>query len=240
MIKLKKADEAKARNFQKVKGILSGKNDLVKTWGIITAENPLGVNFPASVNAARDKALRTSLANKNLEYIKVKGKYGNPENSLFIINPSLKDMEKIASDFCQESFIFAVNTEGDSFVFDAGYYEIEMDDEYKDKVKDKLIDNPEYKMPKTFTYKKSITKNRIIDQKDADDFFTSIKTHGRNFKFQIPFFEATVREAFDRISMCVEGKDRDHVVHEILRTTIKSSCYTEGSIWRIRGLLYKA
>ena len=232
--------EAKARNYQKVKAALSGENDLIKTWGIITAENPLGLEFPKEINAKRDKNLRAKLANSNTEYMKVKGQYGNPENSLFVINPALKDMEKMASEFGQESFIFATNTKDGEFSFDAGYYEMGISDAEKEKLKQKLQDDPEYKIPKTITYKKSITKKRIINQKDADDFFTSIKTHGRNFKFQIPFFESTIRRAYERMVVCTEGKDRDHVVYDIVRTTLDADQYTEGSRWRIRGRLYKS
>lgn len=232
--------EAKARNYQKVRGVLSGENDLVFTWGIISAENPLGVEYPSSVNAGRDRSMREWLAQHNLEYIKVKGKYGNPENSLFVINPTLRDLEKLAYTFCQESFIYAVNSRDDgTFSFDAGYYEINMDEDSKARIKDKLLDDPEYQFTRPYSYKKTITKTRIIDQKGADDLFTSIQTHGRNFKFQIPFFEATIRKAYEHVSMCVEGKDRGEVSRALKRTTINSEGYTEGSIWRSRGKIYK-
>lgn len=235
---IENVNEAKARNVKKVKAALSGKNDLIKTWGIITAENPLGLNFPEDINAIRDKSLRTKLAQNNMEYIKVKGQYGNPENSLFIINPSLADLEKIASDFCQESFIFATNTKDGDFSFDAGYYETNIPDSKKEIIKKKLQEDPEFK-PEPLKYTKSITKKNIIDQKDADDFFTSIDTHGRKFKFQIPFFESTIRRAYERIVLCTEGKDLDHVKYDINRTTIDADQYTSGSRWRIRGSLYK-
>ena len=230
--------EAKARNVRKVKAALSGKNDLIKTWGIITAENPIGVEFPDEINAKRDAALRSQLAQNNIEYIKVKGQYGSPENSLFIINPALSDLEKIASKFGQESFIFAQNSNGEDFSFDAGYYEMDIDEAKKVKMQDKLKDNPEYKLPTDIHYKKSYTKKNIIDQKDAEDFFTSIDTHGRKFKFQIPFFEATIRRAYERVSLKTEGKDRDRVQNDLMRTTIDADQYAPSSRWRIRGSLY--
>lgn len=230
--------EAKARNVRKVKDALFGKNDLIKTWGIITAENPIGLEFPASVNAMRDKTLRNKLAQNNLEYIKVKGQYGNPENSLFIINPALSDLEKIASEFGQESFIFATNNKDGDFNFDAGYYEMDISDAYKDKQKEKLDKDPYYSVPRDIKYKRTITKKNIIDQKDADDFFTSIATHGRKFKFQIPFFESTIRRAYERIELCTEGKDRDHVIYDVIRTTLDADQYAPSSRWRIRGSLY--
>ena len=231
--------EAKARNVKKVKQALSGKNDLIKTWGIITAENPIGLDFPSEVNSNRDRDLRASLAQSNQEYIKVKGQYGNPENSLFIINPSLKDMEKIASKYGQESFIFAVNTpDEEGFSFDAGYYEMNVDDTKKDKWKDKFKEDPSYNIPTTVPYKKSITKNRIINQKDADDLFTSISTRGKKLKFQIPFFESTIRHAFEHMVLLTEGKDIDHVKHEINRVTLEADSYSDGSRWRIRGSIY--
>ncbi len=232
-------NEAKARNVRKVKQALSGGNDLIKTWGIITAENPIGLSFPDDVNKKRDASLRASLAQANHEYIKVKGQYGNPENSLFVINPSLSDMKKIASNYGQESFIFADNTPGDDgFSFDAGYYEMDADDARKDMWKMRFKEDPEYKIPSTVDYKKVITKKRIINQKDADDFFTSIDSHGRKFKFQIPFFESTIRHAYERMMVVTEGKDLDHIKHELKRITVEADSYSEGSRWRIRGSLY--
>ena len=232
-------NEAKARNVRKVKQALSGNNDLIKSWGIITAENPIGMDFPDDVNKKRDSALRSSLAQSNQEYIKVKGQYGNPENSLFIINPSLSDMKKIASNYGQESFIFAVNTPGDDgFSFDAGYYDMDVDDTKKDMWKTRFEKDPEYKIPTTIPYKKSITKKRIINQKDADDFFTSIDSHGRKFKFQIPFFESTIRHAYERMMVVTEGKDLDHIKYDLNRITVEADSYSEGSRWRIRGSLY--
>ena len=232
-------NEAKSRNVRKVKQALTGNNDLIKSWGIITAENPIGMEFPSDVNKKRDTALRSSLAQANQEYIKVKGQYGNPENSLFVINPSLADMKKIASNYGQESFIFATNSKDEEdFSFDAGYYEMDVDDTKKDIWKKRFEKDPEYKIETTVPYKKSITKNRIINQKDADDFFTSIASHGRKFKFQIPFFESTIRHAFERMVLLTEGKDIEHVKYELNRITTEADRYSEGSRWRIRGSLY--
>lgn len=235
------ATEAKARNVKKVKAALTGKNDLIKTWGIITAENPLGIeDYPDEVNTQRDRDLRSKLAQSNLEYIKVKGKYGNPENSLFLINPAFSDMVKLATEFGQESFIFATNSHDGDFSFDAGYYEMDTPESLKRKYKEKLKKDPSYKIIPQPKYKKSITKDRIINQKDADDFFTSIQTLGKKFKFQIPFFESTIKNAFDRVQMCIEGKDLEDVKFKILKTTLEADDYTPGSRWRNRGLLYKA
>lgn len=227
--------EAKARNLQRVKSALSGKNDLIKTWGIITAENPMAHSFSDEENAKRDQDLRDYLAKNHIEYMKVKGKYGNPENSLFLINPALSDMAKMATAFGQESFIFAKNSNDGDFSFDAGYYETDAPSSLKSKFSD-----PEFKgnANSPLKYNKSITKDRIIDQKDADDFFTSIQAQGRKFKFQIPFFESTIRRAYERVQTCIEGKDPDRVQYDLKRTTIEADNYTSGGRWRIRGSLY--
>lgn len=228
--------EAKARNYQKVKAALSGKNDLIKTWGIITAENPMAHSYSEDENKKRDQTLRKYLASDNQEYIKVNGKYGNPENSLFLINPSLSDMERIATRFGQESFIFAENTkDNDEFSFDAGYYETSA----PPSIKEKFAEPDFIWRGSPFTYNKSISKNRIINQKDADDFFTSIKAQGRNFKFQIPFFESIIRRAYERMSLFTEGKDIDQVQYDLMRITSESCKYTESGKWRLRGLLYR-
>lgn len=160
-------DEAKSWQVKKLKDSVYGKDSLVKTWGIMSAENPMGKRNTANVNRDLRGQLIRAIKNLGLDSIPVKGKYGSDENSRFIINPTLKEMMDLSRRFNQESFIFATCKDGSC---DAGYYE-----------KGEGKNDP---------YILSISKNRICDMSDADDFFTSIKSHSkRAFKFQIPFFE---------------------------------------------------
>lgn len=228
--------EAKARNYHKIKDTLAGKNKYIRTWGIITAENPMGINFDSEVNKQRNRELRSYLASFNMEYIKVKGKYGNDENSLFVINPALSDMKKIATIFGQESFIFAVNSYNDEFSFNASYYETSAPTRVKLRFKDPNYTGSDLE---TFSYNEVISKDRIIDQKSADDFFTSISTHNRKFKFQIPFFESIIIRAHNTVKKLTEGLDQEQIQYDLDRTTIYSEDYTPGSRWRARGILYK-
>lgn len=160
-------NEAKAWQVKKVQNALYGKNNLVHTWGILTAENPMGNRYPSSMNHDVMVQLRQAVKSLGLEYIPVKGMYGSRENSLFVINISLTEMMKLSSRFDQESFIYAICRDGYS---DATYYE--------------------KKAGKNSPYVPKYSRDRIEDMSDADDFFTSVKSHSRRaFKFQIPFFD---------------------------------------------------
>ena len=68
---------------------------------------------------------KQALKKRGLEYIPVKGRYGGDENSLFVLNPLLKDMMELSRQFdqeffIQESFIFATCADGGC---NMGYYE---------------------------------------------------------------------------------------------------------------------
>ena len=161
-------NEAKAWQVRKLQDALSGKiGNLVRTWGILTSENPMGNRYPSTVNRDLMRQLRQAIRSLGLEYIPVKGKYGSDENSLFVININLTEMMALSSRFDQESFIFAVCRDGYS---NATYYE-----------KEAGKDSP---------YVPKYSRDRIVDMSDAEDFFTSVKSHSRKaFKFQIPFFD---------------------------------------------------
>lgn len=63
---------------------------------------------------------KQALKKRGLEYIPVKVRYGGDENSLFVLNPLLKDMMELSRQFDQESFIFDTCADGGC---NMGYYE---------------------------------------------------------------------------------------------------------------------
>lgn len=186
--------------------------------GIMTAENPMGKSLGDKENKERNIKLADYLAQAHVEYIKIRGKCNQPENSFFIINPSLDLMEMMAADFKQKAFIYAEcrNDDGDLHG-DAGYCEV----------------------TSHWKYAKTHQKRDILDQSDADKFFTSISSHGRNFKFSIPFFDLLVLEAYASVCRLAYGKDPDTVEAGLRKTTSEAAEYAPKAQWERRGFLYR-
>ena len=70
-------------SFQEFKALLddkSGKGGLQRL-GIMSGENPRGVETSKQQNVQLMKGLSSFLDEKGLQYVSIGGKYGNPENS---------------------------------------------------------------------------------------------------------------------------------------------------------------
>lgn len=168
-------NEVKSWQVKTLHDAVYGKNKLVHTWGIMSAENPMGKRQSHSINRSAILGLKQSLKQRGLDYIPVKGKYGSKEHSLFIINVKLSEMMFLSYQYDQESFIFAECHDGYS---DAVYYE--------------------KGVGKNSRYVAKYRRNDIINMEDANDLFTSIKSHSnRAFKFQIPFPIGNVEDEED-------------------------------------------
>lgn len=159
-------NEVKSWQVKQLKDAVQGKSSLVRSWGIMTSENPMGKSMKRAVNRNLVIQCKQALKQRGLEYIPVKGRYGGDENSLFVINPLLKDMMELSRQFDQESFIFGTCNDGGC---DMGYYEKGQGDS---------------------PYILKHSRNQVVGMDDAEDFFTSVKARSkRAFKFQIPFFD---------------------------------------------------
>lgn len=170
-----RTDEVKTLQVKKLRNAVYGKDPLVKTWGIMTAENPMGNRSKSVVNKHNMLSLKRDLKQRGLEYIPVKGKYGSKENSLFILNVRMTENMSLSREYDQESFIYAECRDG---YCDAFYYE-------KGAGKDAR-------------YVLKHQRNHILDMSDADDFFSSICSKSkRAFKFQIPFFDGSDSDTVD-------------------------------------------
>ena len=176
---VKEAINETSRRQKAVSNFL-GKNNNVKTFGIITAENPMGKKFPPQENLSRNAMLKSYLQQRQYIWFPVKGKYGNKENPFLIYNVSLDDMKTIGRTFDQESFIYSeIIHRDDNPVVVFSYYQ-------KDYPEDMRFDTDGRKIkPKDREYHFVESKEEFIRFDDTvDDYFTSI---GRHFKFSIPF-----------------------------------------------------
>lgn len=102
----------KEQNKTRALNIFSNKEDNVKTFLIITAENPMGNKSDNRTNRRANNSIVDYLNAGNYAWQPVRGKYNNTENSKIIFNISLDEAINIGLQFNQESFIFGEKNDG--------------------------------------------------------------------------------------------------------------------------------
>lgn len=153
---------------------LQGKNKRVKTFAILTAENPMGDKTDPAENKELRERLINTLNQGRYFWYKVKGKYGNYENSIMVFNITEEAAVRLGRDFRQHGIIWCEKK-------NEGKMEYHLWERPDDK---KLV--------------KVETKTVYDDLTDADDFYTKIS---KGFKFSIPFDfykESVESEELDR------------------------------------------
>lgn len=160
------------------------KSGYIKTFAIFTANNPDAEQTTRKNNISLNKGLKRDmkfdiekeLNNGYWSYYKVKGKYGNVENSFIIYNITLTDAKELSAKYHQQSFIYGTNEEGKlTFAF------------YANRSKS------------NYDYVKVDEKDsfNILD-KDAENYYTQIS---RDFKFSISFdvFEVAADQMIEEL-----------------------------------------
>lgn len=160
------------------------KSGYIKTFAIFTANNPDAEQTTRKNNISLNKGLKRDmkfdiekeLNNGYWSYYKVKGKYGNVENSFIIYNITLTDAKELSAKYHQQSFIYGTNEDGKlTFAF------------YANRSKS------------NYDYVKVDEKDsfNILD-KDAENYYTQIS---RDFKFSIPFdvFEVAADQMIEEL-----------------------------------------
>ena len=167
----------------KVKNELFGDSrGLIKTFAVLTAENPMSKKLSDLENRQRNNKLKREISTKrdkeqaesglskedyfrklHVQYIPIEGSFGNKEHSFIVLNISFSDAEYFANKFKQQSFFYGkVYTDKTATV---SYYERQNEeDEYK------LIE----------------TTERIDDASDFDDFFS--KYGNIKWSFYLDYF----------------------------------------------------
>ena len=163
---LVKYNELNENSSTRVKSALFGDvTGKIKTWAIITPENPLGKEATPQENNKRIDNFKYALKKLNLTYTRIEGRYGgNNEHSFMVFNLRLRDAIYLAKTYQQESFFFGKtkSPEGDSrnTASEISYYE--------------TVDGGK-------TYSEVETSSDIETVNDAQDFFSR---HG-DFQFNI-------------------------------------------------------
>jgi len=194
---------------------MRGLNDKVKTIVILTAENPCAAKFASHVNKDRNKDLERFLTNALYGYRKVKGQYGNLENT-FMVNNMTKGMAmKLGNQFQQESIVFAERFNEDGKV------------------------GMTFQLIITYNCKGDTPVGTVVSERKVfigregeNDFYTEVK--GR--RFQIPFFDV----ADERVRKDDEGNtvydDEGKPKIDTIGRTEYDKAYWDGG--KIAGSVY--
>jgi len=205
---------------QKAQRAINNIGSRVKTYAILTSENPMGNRLSKSDNTQLTDKLKSHLKAGNFVWFPVKGMYGEKENPFIVYNISLTDALDIDKKFNQESIIWCDNESGDK-----QYWE----------------QNGDGKFSKTHV------RNYIDDMTDAEDYYTQVS---RKFKFQIPFFngkdDEMLNEMISEHNAIIDSIVRRNLKHineddnyyNRKVNDMLSSTKTGRSKWEARGSLY--
>lgn len=156
--------------FNKIKLAMCGFNPIIKSFGIITSQNPMGKKLSDVENLTLYNQFKDLLSLGYFGYRPIKGLYGSLENSFFIPNIALSELKEFAVKFKQESFIF-----GDTSI--AGlpsFYYYSTNNKINPKESDYILN--------------STRKIYIELDMNREDYYSEYK--GK--KFIIPFFDDSV------------------------------------------------
>lgn len=192
----------------------------LKTFSIITAENPKGEKLQRAENEIRMSELKKALEQERILFISQKGGYKtdeNPdgaENSLILINAQSFVAESLSLKFQQESFIYCECKDNKITSY---YYQTEDFEHYK------LLEK--------------ITKP-IKNIEDADNFYSMYTFNHKHIKYTIPFLFEDIAD-FIADSMYVSLNEYDLSLKE--KDIEKASFSNIGSSWyRSNNIMYKA
>lgn len=108
-----------ARDFPSLINSLAAQRENIQSIGMMTAENPQAQETIPEQNAMFNQQLEKRLKEMILGYRKIRGKFGNEENSFLIPNISKSEIIALGKEFNQESVIWGSRGEGgDKFVFE--------------------------------------------------------------------------------------------------------------------------
>lgn len=149
----------KNRIRKKAINAIDNKDDNIRTFLIITGENPMGEPGTNNINRTQNNSLVDYLKQGHYAWQPVQGKYGSTENSKIVFNVPLDEAKMLGLKFGQQSFIYGRKEDGKT-LFDL-YYINEQQDDYD------LVETQD-------TYDKVL----------GDDYYTKID---KNHKFSVPF-----------------------------------------------------
>lgn len=199
--------------FPRLKNILLGLVPNIKTIGIITAENPMGIEISKEENNKRNKKFEKEINIMNFGYIQIKGKYGTLENPFFISNIIKEELIKFGKEHEQKEVIYGEKYQTEKNTNNFKFY---------------LID---IKTEKTVSERKIIISSGD-EIKNRKDFYSEYK--GR--KFIIPFFDKDFGSIKDIVNKeIINGEIVEDINERINELFDKNRI--EKSKWMNRGIV---
>ena len=193
-----------------VKHILYGIHEYAKTFGIITAENPMGKKLSHKENMQRNRKFYELLKRGRYQYLKIQGKYGNKEDPVLIINIPEKELLYYGDKYEQESVIYGE-------VLD--YREVRFEYWEREAPNSPLIKKDE------------IDKIDILN--NPDDFYSWT----RGWKFTIPFsvFQESLTEWYSQKIQILSEERKKEIKSYINRIVERDESFTGTHFYRLRG-----
>ena len=208
---------AKKRNIRNAIDVYKRKRkgfNGVRTFGVLTSENPDSMKVSNKENKKRLKSLSNYLKSANYVFVKQEGHFGgNDENSYFVFNIGLDTLKYYAGLFEQTSFIFG-KFDGEEVV--SYYYEKED------------ISKPYSKRLNDYIEKDKTTS--FVDASDDSDY----SIIGNKFKYRLPF--SIFESVSDSIFNSFNNIDRKEDINYILEFTINR---VGSSPYNYRKKIYK-
>jgi hypothetical protein len=208
------------------KTILYGKDWLIKSFGIITPENPAGKEAPPDYNASVREEFEEYLKKMKYKFFRVKGKYGSEEKSYMVLNVNVEDLKFLANKYRQKAFIYAERYVASDGVPSMTYYYYEI-----------VKKNRKFKKDYQYDYQVLSSVSKVRDAIGLKDFYTRLKS----FQFNIPFpiFENILRRAYVYLWESFNGYNFD-VLTESIDLSIKSRGTTVKDRWISRSRLFES
>ena len=209
----------------------------VKSWGIITATDPMGYHYSDEENAKRRDELKKYLLSSHFLFWPIEGRSEEKEEKFFfVLNPSEGDMEYFANIFGQKSFVFGYlyrEVDGTQ-VSDITSWKTTADETETQKFR---VQNYRGKRDKRrdlirFDYE---TEGGAFDEETSSIFYD---IGCSRFGITEENFCKVLERAAAYLEKVFEGKDKEKVKSRLLETTVYAKEYCESGKWRWRGFLY--
>lgn len=186
----------------------------IKTFGILSAENPDSIPTDAKTNKKNMKFLSQSLKSAHYVFVKQRGHFGgNDEMSYFIFNISLETLKSYAGNYEQTSFFYCelINVNNESKVKSSYYQKQDTTLPYN------IRTNPYVLIESTTDW---------LDASEEEDY----SIIGNTFKYTIPL------KYFSSFNESVLKRIKDYNIAE---STINESIHQIGiHPWYLRSALY--
>lgn len=156
-----------SRSQKLVRAIKTGYNSHIKNFGIVSPENPMGVEADAQYNNEKVREMKRTLNSGNYNFLKVKGQYNSPERSFLIYNCVRTDIERFAYEYEQQAYVWAVIEGG----------------KVHSEIWSRQSEEDEYTL--------EVSRDYVIDAASDKDFFSQI---AGKLKFRLPFYDEPTQE----------------------------------------------